>query len=119
VFGLKRLPLPQDRRLRLMKSLMGTRQHPREGTGTASGFAPDRSRRPKITSVSFGVGGGMQLDAPPASPSMAEAGAVGTSSAATDGVLDGITVVEAAAAVGAVAAAGGGPSAPLRADACS
>jgi hypothetical protein len=31
VFGLKRLPLPQDCRLSLMKSLMGTRQHPGEG----------------------------------------------------------------------------------------
>jgi hypothetical protein len=31
VLGLKRLPLPQDHRLSLMKSLMGTRQHPREG----------------------------------------------------------------------------------------
>jgi hypothetical protein len=31
VLGLKRLPLPQDRRLCLMKSLMGTRQHPWEG----------------------------------------------------------------------------------------
>jgi hypothetical protein len=31
VFGLKRLPLPQDRRLSLMKSLMGTRQHPGKG----------------------------------------------------------------------------------------
>jgi hypothetical protein len=31
VLSLKRLPLPQDRRLSLMKSLMGTRQHPGEG----------------------------------------------------------------------------------------
>jgi hypothetical protein len=31
VLGLKRLPLLQDRRLSLMKSLMGTRQHPGEG----------------------------------------------------------------------------------------
>jgi hypothetical protein len=31
VLGLKRLPLPQDRRLSLMKSLMGTRQHLGEG----------------------------------------------------------------------------------------
>jgi hypothetical protein len=31
VLGLKRLPLSQDRRLSLMKSLMGMRQHPREG----------------------------------------------------------------------------------------
>jgi hypothetical protein len=44
----------------------------------------------------------MELDAPPASPLMAGVGAVGTSSAAADGVLDGIAVVEAAVAVGAV-----------------
>ena len=44
----------------------------------------------------------MELDAPPASPSMAGVGAVGTSSAAADGVLDGIAVVEAVVAVGAV-----------------
>jgi hypothetical protein len=31
VFGLKRLPLPQDRRLSLLESLMGMRQHPGEG----------------------------------------------------------------------------------------
>jgi hypothetical protein len=49
---------------------------------------------------------------------MAGVGAVGTSSAAVDGVLDGIAVVEAAVAVGAVAAAGGGSLAPLLADAC-
>jgi hypothetical protein len=118
VFNLKRLPLPQDRRLSLMKSLMGTRQHPGRGTGAASGSTSDRSHRPKITSVSSGVGGGMELDGPPVSPSMAEAGTVGTSSAAVDGVLVGITVVEAAAAVGAVAAARGRPPTPLPADAC-
>jgi hypothetical protein len=49
---------------------------------------------------------------------MAGVGAVGTSAAAADGVLDGIAVVEAAVAVGAVAAVGGGPPAPLPADAC-
>jgi hypothetical protein len=31
VFGLKRLPLPQDRRLSLLEGLMGARQHPGEG----------------------------------------------------------------------------------------
>jgi hypothetical protein len=70
---------------------------------------PDRSRRPKITSVSSGVGGGLELDAPPSSTSMAAASAAGASSATVDGVLDGIAVVEAVAAVGAV----GTPS-PLR-----
>jgi hypothetical protein len=59
----------------------------------------------------------MELDAPPASPSMARVGAVGTSSAAADGVLGSIAVVEAAVVVGAVAAVGGGPPAPLSADA--
>ena len=44
----------------------------------------------------------MELDAPPASPSMAGVGAVGTSSAAADGVLDGIAVVEFMVAFGAV-----------------
>jgi hypothetical protein len=44
----------------------------------------------------------MELDAPPASPSMVGVGAVGTSSTAADGVLNGIAVVEAAVAVGAV-----------------
>jgi hypothetical protein len=44
----------------------------------------------------------MELDAPPASPLMAGVGAVGTSSAAADGVLDDIAVIEAVVAVGAV-----------------
>jgi hypothetical protein len=57
---------------------------------------------PKITSVSSGVGGGLELDVPPALTSIAPAGAAGASSAAADGVLDGIAVVEAVAAVGAV-----------------
>jgi hypothetical protein len=48
------------------------------------------------------VGGGTELDAPPASTSMAGVGAVGASSVAVDGVLYGIAVVEAMAAVGAV-----------------
>jgi hypothetical protein len=48
------------------------------------------------------VGGGLELDAPPASTSIAVAGAAVASSAAVDGVLDGIAVVEVVAAVGAV-----------------
>jgi hypothetical protein len=44
----------------------------------------------------------MELDAPPALTSMAGAGVVVASSAAADGVLDGIAVVEAVVAVGAV-----------------
>jgi hypothetical protein len=51
----------------------------------------------------------MELDAPPASTSMAEVGAAGGSFAAVGGVLDGITVVEAVVAVGAV----GTPSAAV------
>jgi hypothetical protein len=35
------------------------------GTGTASSSAPDQSRCPKITSVSSGVGDGLEFDAPP------------------------------------------------------
>jgi hypothetical protein len=72
------------------------------GISTASGSVPDRRRCPKITSVSSGVGGGIELDAPPTSTLMAGAGIVGASSAAADGVLDGIAVVEAAVAVRAV-----------------
>jgi hypothetical protein len=60
----------------------------------------------------------MELDVPPASPSMAGVGAVGAYSAAADGVLDDITVVEATIAIGGVAAARGGPPTPLPADAC-
>jgi hypothetical protein len=51
----------------------------------------------------------MELDAPPASTSMARAGAAGASSAAADGVLNDIAVVEAVPVVGAV-----GPPSPLR-----
>jgi hypothetical protein len=48
------------------------------------------------------VGGGLELDAHPASTSIAAAGAAGASPVAADGVLDGIVVVEAVAAVGTV-----------------
>jgi hypothetical protein len=44
----------------------------------------------------------MELDTPPASTLMVGAGAAGASPAAADGVLDGIAVVEAGAAVGVV-----------------
>jgi hypothetical protein len=53
----------------------------------------------------------MELDAPPMSPATVGVGADGTSSAAADGVLDGVAVVEAAVVVG------GSPT-PLPADAC-
>ena len=57
----------------------------------------------------------MELDATLATLGV---GAAGTSSAAADGVTDGVAVVEAVIAVGAVASAGGGSLAPLPADAC-
>jgi hypothetical protein len=44
----------------------------------------------------------MEMNVPPASTSMAGVGVVGASSAAADGVLDGITFVEDEVAVGAV-----------------
>jgi hypothetical protein len=44
----------------------------------------------------------MELNTPPASPSVAGASVVGASLAADGGVLDGIVVVEAVVAVGAV-----------------
>jgi hypothetical protein len=94
---------------------MRVRQHRGRGTEAAFGSEPDRSCRPKITSISSGEGSGMELDATPAT---AGVGAAGTSSAAADGVLDGVADVEAVVAVDAAAAAGGGSLAPLPADAC-
>jgi hypothetical protein len=44
----------------------------------------------------------MELDASPASPSMAGVGAVGTSSTAVDDVLDDIAVIEVVVAIGGV-----------------
>jgi hypothetical protein len=64
------------------------------------------------------MGGRIELDVPPALPSMVGVGVVGPSSTAADGVLDNIAVVGAAVVVGAVATAEGGPPAPLPADAC-
>jgi hypothetical protein len=63
---------------------------------------PDRSHRPKITSVSSGVGGGLELDAPPASTSIVTTGVAEASSTAADGVLNGIAITEAVVAVEAV-----------------
>jgi hypothetical protein len=54
------------------------------GTGAAFCSAPDRSRRPNTTSISSGVGGGMELDVPPVSPPVSRVGTdplAGTSSA--------------------------------------
>jgi hypothetical protein len=52
-------------------------------TSAASSSAPNRSRRPDITSISFGAGGGLERDAPPVSPPVLGVGAdhlAGTSS---------------------------------------
>jgi hypothetical protein len=118
VLGLKRLPLSQDRRLSLVKSLMGTRQHPGEGNWRcfwlSAGLEPPPKNHLRLLQSGRWDGAGRA----PASPSMAGVGAVGTPSAVVDGVLDDITLVEAVVAVGVVAAAGGGPSVPLPADAC-
>jgi hypothetical protein len=55
------------------------------------------------------VGGGLELNAPPASTLITAAGAATASSTAADGVLDGIAVVEAVVAIGAI----GTPSAAV------
>ena len=44
------------------------------GIGAASSSATDRSRRPNTTSISSGAGGGLELDAPPASPPVSGGG---------------------------------------------
>jgi hypothetical protein len=102
------------------------------GIGAGSSSAPDRSHRPNTTSISSGVGGGLELDAPPVSPPVSGVGAmseVGTDPpAGTSSVT--VTPPDAGAAAagpptgaweaaGAVlAAAGGGPPAPFLADSC-
>jgi hypothetical protein len=102
VFGLERLPLPQDHRLSLMESLMGVRQHPGEGNWRCFwlGAGPEPLPKNHLCLLRSGRWDGARRA--PASTSMAGAGAVGASSAAADGVLDGITVVEATTAVEAV-----------------
>jgi hypothetical protein len=96
------------------------------GTGTASCSAPDRSHRPNTTSISYRAGGGLELDAPPASPPVSEGGtdplAGASSAAATPPDVD---VAAAGSSDGAweatdavLAAARGGSPAPLPADAC-
>jgi hypothetical protein len=109
VFILKRLPLPQDRRISLMKSLVGMRQHPGEGNRRHFwlGAGPEPLPKDHLRLLQSGQRDG--AGCAPVSTLMAGAGAVGTSSAATDSVLDGIAVVEAAAAIGAV----GTPSAAV------
>jgi hypothetical protein len=102
VFGLKRLPLPQDRRLSLVKSLMGTRQHPGEGNRRRFWIGAGSEPPPKDHLCLLRSGRRDGTGRVPTSTSMAEAGTVGASSAVADGVLDVIIVIEAAAAVGAV-----------------
>jgi hypothetical protein len=102
VFGLKHLPLPQYRRLSLMKSLMGMRQHPGEGNWRCFWLGAGPEHPPKNHLCLLRSGRRDGAGHAPASPSMTGVGAVGTSSAAANGVLDGIAVVEAAVAVGAV-----------------
>jgi hypothetical protein len=96
------------------------------GTGAASCSALDRSRRPNTTSISYGAGGGLELDAPPVSPPVSGVGAdpsAGTSSATATPPDAGAAAAGSPAgaweAVGAVlAAAGSGPLAPPSADSC-
>jgi hypothetical protein len=96
------------------------------GTGAASCSAPDRSHRPNTTSISSGAGGGLELDAPPASPPVSGVGTdppAGTSSATVmppdAGAAAAGPPTMAWEVVGAVlAAAGGGLPAPLSADSC-
>jgi hypothetical protein len=96
------------------------------GTGAASCSAPDRSRCPNTTSISSKAGGGLELDAPPASPPASGGCAdppIGASSATATPLDAGAATAgppagawEAAGVV--LAAAGGGSLAPLLADAC-
>jgi hypothetical protein len=92
-------------------------QHTGEGTSAASCSAPDRSRRPNTTSISSRASGGLELDAPPASPPVSKGGTdppVGASFAAATPPDAGAAAAGSPArtweAAGAVlAAAGGGP----------
>jgi hypothetical protein len=94
------------------------------GTGAVSRSAPDQSRRPNTTSISFGASGGVELDAPPVSPPVLGVGAdppAGTFSAAVmlpdAGATTAVSPVGAWEAGGAVlAAAGSGPPAPPSVD---
>jgi hypothetical protein len=97
-------------------------------TSAASCSAPDRRCRPNTTSISSRPGGGLELDAPPASPLVSGGGAdlpAGTSSAAAMPPGAGAAAATAGSLAGAweaasvvLAAAGGESSAPLPVDAC-
>jgi hypothetical protein len=114
VLGLERLPLPQDRRLGFLESMMSAGQHLREGSRCCFWLDARPERSPKnnlrflqswrrdgagrtptptadgvfdgITTVgsAIAVGG----TSAPASPCMVGANAAGTSSATASGVLD-------------------------------
>jgi hypothetical protein len=71
---------------------MSAGQHLREGSQRCFWSMPDRSDRPRITFSSSGVGGGMELVAPP--------------TPTTDGVFDSVAAVESAVAVGGTATSG-------------
>jgi hypothetical protein len=126
VLRFQRLPFSPDGCLGFIEDLVGARQHPGKGVGAAFGSAPNRSRRPKITSISSRAGGGTELDAPPRSPSVSGAGVgplAGTSfaaaappdaGAATAGPPVGMW--EASGAVPTVA--GCAPLTPISADSC-
>jgi hypothetical protein len=96
------------------------------GAGAASCSAPDRSRRSNTTSISSGADGGLELDAPPASPPVSGGGTdplAGASSAAATPPDAGAAAAGSPAgaweAAGAVlAAVRGGSPAPLPTDAC-
>jgi hypothetical protein len=102
VLGLQRFPLPQDRSLGLLEGLVGAGQQPGEGNWRCFWLGAELEPPPKnhlrLLWSERRVGAGCA----PASTSMAAVGAVGASSAAGNGVLDGIAVAEAVAAVGAV-----------------
>jgi hypothetical protein len=102
VFDLKRLPLPQDRRLRLLEGLMGARQHPRKGNRCRFwlGAGPEPPPKNHLRLLQSGRQDG--AGRAPSSTSMAGSGANGASSAATDCVFNGIAVIEAVAPAGAV-----------------
>jgi hypothetical protein len=78
------------------------RQHPREGNRRCFwlGAGPEPPPKDHLRLLRCGRRDGAERA--PASTSMVGAGAAGASSAAANGVLDGITVVEAVAAAGAV-----------------
>jgi hypothetical protein len=111
VLRFQRLPFPLDRRLGLLKSLVGTRQHPGEGNrrcfwlGVGSEPPPKNHLRLLQSGRRIGVG-----RAPRVTP-MAGVGAAGTSSVAADGVLDDVAVVQAAVAISS-------SPGPLPVDAC-